>query len=252
MIIDKTMSGDFLSNSYVVGDRTGGHAVLIDSGGPPEPTLETIESNGLEVTHLLLTHHHADHVTHTELFRERFGCPVLAHPLEAELLGNGVDTLLADGDEIVSGDLRVRALHTPGHTRGMLAFVINEECVFTGDTLFKGTVGGTMAPGHATFADIKRSLMEVLMSLPKEMAAYPGHTDATTVGDEWETNPFIRIWRGLDVPQEGRCTVFGQPAVLVLRALDYDGGTKCWVRIDETGADEIAPGSRVLDVPSQA
>ena len=128
----------------------------------------------------------------------------------------------------------------------MLAFVINEVAVFTGDTLFKGAVGGTLAPGHSTYADLKHSIMKVLMKLPPEMAVYPGHTDFTTIGEEWEANPFIRIWRGLDQPEIKRCTAMGQPADLVLRAVDYDGGTKCWVRFDE-GGDEIAPGSQVIN-----
>ena len=245
MIIERSMNDSFLSNSYVVGDRPGGNAVLIDSGGPPEPILKAIEDHELTVSHLLLTHHHEDHIAHNDLMVERFGCKVYGHPDEAALVG-GVDQEIGDGDEIVSGQLRIRALHTPGHTSGMLAFVINDECVFTGDTLFYRTVGGTMAPGHATFADLKHSIMDVLMALPEEIKAYPGHTDSTTIGDEWQNNPFIRIWRGLDESSEKRCTAFGRPATLVLRAPDYDGGTKCWVRFDEGNADDVVPGSQVI------
>ena len=88
--------------------------------------------------------------------------------------------------------------------------------------------------------------MEVLMKLPPEMTVYPGHTDFTTIGKEWTNNPFIRIWRGLDKPEIKRCTAMGQLADLVLRARDYDGGTKCWGRFDDS-VDEIAPGSQVVD-----
>lgn len=84
------------------------------------------------------------------------------------------------------------------------------------------------------------------MKLPPEMTVYPGHTDFTTIGEEWSNNPFIRIWRGLDKPEIKPCTAMGQLADLVLRARDYDGGTKCWVRFDGS-VDEVAPGSQVVD-----
>ena len=177
---------------------------------------------------------------------QQYGCPVFVPAAEADLFDGPYDETIADNDVITSGGLSIKALHTPGHTKGMLAFVINGEGVFTGDTLFKGTVGGTLAPGHSTFADIKRSIMEVLMQLPPDMTVYPGHTDYTSIGEEWENNPFVRIWRGIDEPVVTSCTMKDRPVELVLRAMDYDGGTKCWVRLED-GADEIAPGSWVID-----
>jgi glyoxylase-like metal-dependent hydrolase (beta-lactamase superfamily II) len=157
----------------------------------------------------------------------------------------GLDVELDGGDEVRTGDLLVRALHVPGHTQGQLAFQVNEAHVFTGDTLFRRTVGGTRAPGHGTFEELRHSIMDVLMRLPAETVAHPGHTEATTIGEEWEQNPFIRLWRGLDESQEKRCTAFGQPATLLLRAPDYDGGTKCWVRFDSGGQLDVVPGSQV-------
>lgn len=244
MIIERSMSEGWLSNAYVVGDRPGGHGVLIDAGGPVEPLARAIEEHELTITHLLLTHHHHDHVVHARLLRERYGVDVWAHPREREHW-DGIDHDLADGDVVETGELELRALLTPGHTRGMLALVVNDEVVFTGDTLFKGTVGGTMAPGHATYGDLKRSIMDVLMALPPAMPVLPGHTEATTVGEEWEGNPFVRVWRGLDPPGDTPVTAFGRPAALVLRAADYDGGTKCWVRFADGDIDEIVPGSQV-------
>ena len=158
----------------------------------------------------------------------------------------GLDVKLTDGDELVTGGLHIRALHVPGHTLGQLAFLINDERVFTGDTLFRRTVGGTRAPGHTSFEEIQHSIMDVLMKLPRDMAAHPGHTDPTTIGEDWEHNPFIRMWRGLEQPKETRCTAFGQPATLLLRSEDYDGGTKCWVRFDEGNKQDIVPGSQVV------
>lgn len=244
MIIEKTMSDNWLSNTYLVADRPGGHAVLIDTGGPLEPIIRKIEELKVTPTHILCTHHHIDHIQFNSEYKDRFGCPICGHSSELKLFGD-LDVQLNDGDEIVSGDLHIRGLHTPGHTLGMLAFLVNDERVFTGDTLFRRTIGGTRAPGHTSFDDLRHSIMEVLMRLPRETTIHPGHTDPTTVEEEWEENPFIRMWRGMDSPPERRCTAFGQPATLLLQATDYDGGTKCWVRFDEGNAPDIVPGSRV-------
>lgn len=238
------MHPGWLSNAYLVADEPGGHGVVIDSGAPPEPLLDAVEREGLTVAHLLLTHHHHDHVAESQVYRERMGVEVLAHPLEAELLPD-VDRTIEPGETLEVGRLRIDGIHTPGHTAGMLTFRVNGTDVFTGDTLFKGSVGGVRAPGSTGFEDIKASVMDVLMKLPPETAVHPGHTDPTTIGDEWERNAFVRVWRGLDPEGDGRCTVGGEPATLVLLAPDYDGGHKAWVRWDASGADDIVPGSMV-------
>jgi glyoxylase-like metal-dependent hydrolase (beta-lactamase superfamily II) len=245
MIIERSMHPDWLSNSYLVADREGGRGVVIDSGGPAGPLLEAIERHGLTVDHLLLTHHHADHVADNAVFKDRLGVEILAHPLEAERLTD-VDRTIEPGEELEVGDLRIKAIHTPGHTDGMLNFVVDGSDVFTGDTLFKGSVGGVKAPGSTSFADIKRSIMDVLLGLPDETRVHPGHTDPTTIGDEREQNAFIRVWRGEDPESDERCTVWEQAATLVLFAPDYDGGHKAWVRWDESGEDDIVPGSQVV------
>jgi glyoxylase-like metal-dependent hydrolase (beta-lactamase superfamily II) len=116
--------------------------------------------------------------------------------------------------------------------------------VFTGDTLFRGSVGGVRAPGHTTYADLRDSIMGTLMELAPQTVIYPGHTDQTTVEREWDENPFIRIWRGVDPEGSRPCTALDEPATLILLGSDYDGGTKAWVRWP-TGEDDIVPGSRV-------
>lgn len=244
MLIHKTMNESWLSNTWLVADKPGGHAVVIDTGGPTGAILEKIEELRLTLSHVLCTHHHFDHVQHNGGYQTRFGCPICGHRAERELFG-GLDLELANGDELVTGELHIRALHIPGHTIGQLAFLINEERVFTGDTLFRGSVGGTRAPGHAGFEEIRHSIMEVLMRLPGDMPVHPGHTDPTTIGEEWEKNPFIRAWRGLETRGERPCTAFGQAATLLLSARDYDGGSKCWVRFEEGGKLDIVPGSQV-------
>lgn len=246
MIIRHSRDPEWLSNSWLVADKPGGHAVLIDTGGPQEPLLEAIEEFSLTPTHVLNTHHHHDHVTHNQAWADDYGCPVCAHVAEEDLIPN-LSRTLTDGEEIRSGDLVIRALHIPGHTAGQLAFLVNESAVFTGDTLFRGSVGGTRAPGHTTFEELQHSVMEKLMHLPQQTEIYPGHMEATTIAKEWVGNPFVRRWRGLDSCASSSCLAFGQPAKLLLRARDYDDGTKCWVRFED-GREDLVPGSRVTDL----
>jgi len=247
MIVERAMDANWLSNTYLVADKPGGHAVLIDTGGPIEPILDKIVKHRLTVSHVLCTHHHIDHIAHNADYKARFGCPVCGHAKERELFG-GLDLELGDGDELTTGGLHIRALHVPGHTQGQLAYLVNDARVFTGDTLFRDSVGGTRAPGHASFEELRHSIMEVLMRLPKDTRVLPGHTEPTTIGDEWERNPFIRAWRGVEASRETRCTAFGLPATLLLRAHDYDGGTKCWVRFDDGNRLDVVPGSKVEDL----
>ena len=254
------MHPQFLSNTFLVGDGAGGPAFFIDAGGPVAPLIKAAERLALTPTHVLLTHHHYDHICDVGELRERWPkLEVLISPIESELIAAAAAESGADapagseqlgsvqaGQTLRFGTLEVCPLHTPGHTAGMLSFLVGdrssagstdrapstrrsgssatpggfngaEAAVFTGDTLFKNSVGGVKAPGHS---------------------------DATTVGEEWEGNGFIRVWRGLDPEGAEPCTALGEPATLVLLGQDYDGGTKAWVRWPD-GADDIVPGSRV-------
>ena len=239
------MQPDYLSNSYLVADEPGGQGVIIDGGADPAPLLAAVEENDLTIPYLLLTHHHVDHVSENCAFKERLGVEIRAHPLEAERLLD-VDRAIEPGEVLEVGGLRIDGLHTPGHTDGMLSFRVNDAEIYTGDTLFKGSVGGVRAPGSTTFEDLKASIMDVLMKLPPETVVRPGHTEPTTIGDEWEQNAFIRVWRGLDDEGDERCTVWDEEATLVLWAPDYDGGHKAWVRWTDSGRDDIVPGSQVV------
>jgi glyoxylase-like metal-dependent hydrolase (beta-lactamase superfamily II) len=242
VILERSMHEQFLSNTYLVADVPRGTAVLIDAGGPVEPLLERIAVDELTLSHVLLTHHHFDHVAELTRVRERHpDAEVLAHPLEEV---EGRTGTIEPGERILAGGLEIEALHTPGHTAGMLSFVVDGREVFTGDTLFKGSVGGVRAPGHTTYDDLRRSIMERLMKLDPSVTVRPGHTEPTTVGDEWEGNAFIRVWRGLDPEGDEPCTALGEPATLILWGDDYDGGHKAWVRWPD-GRDDIVPGSQV-------
>jgi hydroxyacylglutathione hydrolase len=244
VIIERSMHDSWLSNTYLVADELGAHAVMIDAGGPVEPLLRVLERMRFALTHVLLTHHHHDHVSELEQVRERWpDAAVLIHPAERESVPGATGTM-SPGEVIHSGALEIEPIHTPGHTAGMLSLLVAGTDVFTGDTLFRRSVGGVRAPGHTTYADLKASIMDKLLRLPPETRIHPGHTDPTTVADELEHNPFVRIWRGADPEGEEPCTALGEPATLILWAEDYDGGHKAWVRWPD-GADDIVPGSRV-------
>lgn len=209
------MDSSWLSNAYLVADEAGGTAVFVDSGAPLEPLLRTAEGWRVTPTHVLRTHAHHDHVAH----EDELGLPVVRQSLE-------------------SGDLWIEAIPTPGHSDDMVCFVVNEHAVFSGDTLFKGAVGG------GDFAQIRSAVMDVYMAMPHDRRVLPGHTDETTVGHEWEHNPFVRVWRGADPEGTERVRVAGRDATLIVWSADYDGKGKAWVRFDG-GEDAIVGGSRV-------
>jgi hydroxyacylglutathione hydrolase len=244
MIVERSMHPDWLSNTYLVAAGPGGDGFLVDAGGPVRPLLDQAATNDIAISHVLLTHHHHDHVAELAAVRLRFpDAQVLIHPDERELIDGATGDLRPD-EELDIGGVSVRAIHTPGHTRGMLSLLVDGTDVFTGDTLFKNSVGGVRAPGHTSYADLKHSIMEVLLQLPPETTIRPGHTDPTTVAAELASNAFVRVWRGLDPEGSEPCTAMGEPATLVLLGDDYDGGHKAWVRWPD-GADDIVPGSQV-------
>ncbi len=278
MIVETSMNPQFLSNTFLVADGDGGPAFFVDAGGPVAPLIDAADRLDLQPTHVLLTHHHYDHVCDVGALRERWPeIEVLINPVERELIEREAGDQPADtdylhpidaGSTLRFGALEVRPLSTPGHTAGMLSFLVAEDgaaagsarragssaapggfgggeaVVFTGDTLFKNSVGGVKAPGHTTYTDLRDSIMGTLMELPPETVIYPGHSDASTVAQEWASNGFIRVWRGLDPEGSEPCTALGEPATLVLLGQDYDGGTKAWIRWPD-GSDDIVPGSRV-------
>ncbi|HTC72723.1 MAG TPA: MBL fold metallo-hydrolase [Solirubrobacteraceae bacterium] len=290
MLVERASHPQFLSNTYLVADGEGGPAFFIDAGGPVGPLIDAAERLALTPTHVLLTHHHFDHVSDVgELLARWPKLQVLISDSERELLRDATAGAAPDapkvpvratpdgmgsieaGQTLRFGTLEVRPLRTPGHTAGMLSFLVGERpehagveggsaravrsaapgglagaglVVFTGDTLFKDSVGGVKAPGHTTYTDLRDSIMGTLMELPPDTVIYPGHSEETSVSREWEENAFVRVWRGLDPEGAQPCIALGRPATLVLLGADYDGGTKAWVRWED-GSDDIVPGSRI-------
>jgi hydroxyacylglutathione hydrolase len=244
MIIERTESPQWTSNAYLVADREGGHAVLIDGNGEVGPLIEKAGQLGVTVDAIVVTHWHGDHIAGVDEYLSTFGAPVIAHPWTAENIDLKVDRTVDDGDVLEFGDLRIEVLYTPGHTAGQISLLVNGSDVFTADVLFKGTVGGTFAPGNTGYDDHKASVLR-LVDLPPSTTVHPGHTLPTTAGDEAEQNPFIRIWRGVDPEGDEKVTVWDREATLILWAPDYDGTNKAWVRFHDSGEDGIVGGSQV-------
>jgi len=216
VLIERSMNEGYLSNAYLVADEEGGTAVFVDSGAPMDPLHAAAERWRVTPVAVLRTHGHHDHVEH----EGGLGLPVVT------------------GD-FAQGGLSFRALPCPGHSADGLSFH-GGGVVFTGDTLFKDAVGGTRDDYDA----VRRSVMDVLMKLPPDTRVLPGHTEETTIGREWEENPFVTYWRGESESIEEAVRVGGEAATLVVWSPDYDGKGKAMVRFAD-GREAIIGGSRV-------
>jgi glyoxylase-like metal-dependent hydrolase (beta-lactamase superfamily II) len=215
VLIAWSMDPGWLSNAYLVADQEAGAAFFVDSGAPLEPLLAAARRWGATPECVLRTHAHPDHVAH----EAELGLPVVRESTRV-------------------GSLEIEAIPTPGHSDDMVCFVVDGEAVFSGDTLFKDAVGG------GDFEAIRHAVMDVYMAMPHERRVLPGHTDETTIGREWEHNPFVRVWRGVEPELGEPVRVAGEDATLVVWSPDYDGKGKAWVRFPD-GRDAIVGGSRV-------
>ena len=197
------------------------------------------ERDSIRITHVLCTHGHGDHVVGIEELARRVGAPLVAHPATNVAADERVD----DGATLSSGGTEIRALYTPGHCRDHVAYLVAGTHCLTADVLFRGTVGGTAGP-QGSLDELKHSILDVLLSLDDATVVLPGHREATTIGDERASNPFVRAWLAGEGLGEEECRVSGDPATLLLWAPDYDGGHKALVRFPD-GRETIVGGSRV-------
>ncbi len=206
--IKRLVLGMVRTNSYIVSNKEG-EALIIDPADEPDRIIEYIEHNNLKPAAILLTHGHFDHIMAAPAIRSRYGISIYAHEEERELMldgyknlsvpfGAGNISLRADeffmergydsagipsySSELEIGGFRIKAIHTPGHTRGSVSYLIERD-LFCGDTLFRGTYGRTDFPGGSQ-RDIIDSIKTKLLTLGDDVAAYPGHDDITTIREE--------------------------------------------------------------------
>lgn len=204
--LQKCILGMVYTNCYFLKNKETGELLLIDPAASPEKISEKIEEMQAKPAGILLTHGHYDHILAVEDIRKKYGIKVYACSEEQEMLldpsinmsgffGGGCsvrpDVLLKDLDVFTAAGFSIQMIHTPGHTVGSCCYYIEEEGVlFSGDTLFYGSVGRTDFPGGST-AEIVRSLHKLVDSLPEETEVYPGHDASTTIGYEKRYNPFV-------------------------------------------------------------
>ncbi len=203
MIIKKLVVGPLQENCYIAGDEKTNKAIVIDPGDEPDRILELIRDNNLEVTAVILTHAHFDHIGAAGDIKKATGAKILIHNADKELYtgardqaafwGYDLDDLpepdgfIKEGDEINIGELIFTVLHTPGHSPGGVC-LYGEGALFTGDTIFQGSVGRTDFHG-GDMAQLKESFKR-LLRLPENTVILSGHGPETTVGREKRENFF--------------------------------------------------------------
>jgi len=197
--------GDLAANCYLIYSEATRNSIVIDPGGDEETILEEIRKKNLNIKYIILTHGHFDHIGAVKPIKEATGALVAIHREDGDHLLNPyknlsflmgyeciqtpADLLLEDGSTVMLDDTALTIVHTPGHSKGSICIQM-PGAIFTGDTLFKGSIGRTdFVDGN--LEQILNSIRKKLMVLPDETIVYPGHGDSTTIGLERASNPFI-------------------------------------------------------------
>lgn len=200
--------GPLQCNCSIIGDEVSREAMVIDPGDDIADVLAIIKKHNLTVKQIVITHAHIDHVGGAMKLRQATGAPILLNESDYGLLKTldmqaawigvqtpekvKIDHSVGDQQTVKAGSLLANVIHTPGHTEGSICLYFPaEKKLIAGDTLFAGSIGRTDLPG-GSFDKIMRSLQEKVMALPEDTVVIPGHGQLTTIGDERETNPFLK------------------------------------------------------------
>ena len=204
MEIIRIPAGIYAANCYLVYDEDTKEGIVIDPGGDADDIINKIEELGLDIKYIVLTHGHGDHIAGVEDLKKYTNAKVAIHKDDAPMVRNGEknlssrmamgtveiepDILLDEDDVIEFGKLSGKVIHTPGHTPGGISLKI-EDSLFTGDTLFAGSIGRTDFEG-SSYDSIINSIKTKLIVFPDETRVYPGHGPSTSIKMEKRNNPF--------------------------------------------------------------
>ena len=174
--------GPYNTNSYIIISRATGDSMVIDAPSEAEKILRQLR--GTNPRYIALTHNHIDHIGALRQLKSELKIPLAAHPMDSVGLPESLDIKLKDDDYLIVGKLKIKALHTPGHTPGSMCFLAGRY-LLAGDTMFPGGPGYTSSPSD--FDQILRSIEKKILTLPADTAIYPGHGDSTVLANEKES-----------------------------------------------------------------
>lgn len=204
MVIKAIPAGIYDANCYIVMDEKTKDAVVLDPGGDGEMLESAISNMGANVKSILLTHGHLDHVGGVEYLADKFNVPFYISKIDEEYMEKdnyvfgsirNANGYLEDENTLSFGSINVKVIHTPGHTKGGLCFLI-EDKLFTGDTLFQGSIGRTDFMG-GSFPEIINSIKTKLLPLGDEIEVYPGHGPKSSIGYEKRYNMYLNDYDSL-------------------------------------------------------